>query len=163
MTKKKLFLRIGQRVQDLKESGDGNSVVLDKVAELLRDEVEYYDWVGFYFARQEKEELELGPFAGAPTEHDRINYGEGICGQSAETGEVFTVQDVSEAENYLSCSPEVKSEIVVPVYDGRDFLGEIDIDSHRLKPFDSEDEQFLRALAEELAPFFVSDDSPQSD
>lgn len=154
MDKKKLFLKIGQKIHDLKESLGDDSEVLEKVAELLRDEVEYYDWVGFYFAKPETEELELGPFAGDPTEHVKIDYGEGICGQSAETGEIFTVQDVSEEDNYLSCSTEVKSEIVVPVYHGGEFLGEIDIDSHRLEPFDSEDEQFLRALAEELSPFF---------
>ena len=67
------------------------------------------------------------------------------------------VQDVEEEENYLSCSPEVKSEIVVPVFDRGEFVGEIDIDSHQLEPFDSEDEQFLEALSEELSTFFRSD------
>ena len=128
--------------------------VLEEVALLLRREVEHYDWVGFYFGDNEKKALSLGPFAGEPTEHTDIGYGEGVCGQAAVSLDTFTVEDVEAEENYLSCSPEVESEIVVPVFDGDEFVGEIDIDSHRLDAFDSEDEAFLEDLAERLAPFF---------
>ena len=130
------------------------SGVLEEVARLLRSEVEHYDWVGFYFGDNEKGSLSLGPFAGEPTEHTDIGYGEGICGQAAVSLDTFTVEDVGDEENYLSCSPEVESEIVVPVFDGEQFVGEIDIDSHGLDAFDSEDEAFLEELAERLAPFF---------
>ncbi len=157
MSKKEVFLQLGGKLRGLKEGTGDNSEILAEVAKLLKEEVDHYDWVGFYVAQPEKNQLKLGPFAGDPTEHRRIDYGEGICGQSAETKEVFVVQDVEEEENYLSCSPEVKSEIVVPVFDRGEFVGEIDIDSHQLEPFDSEDEQFLEALSEELSTFFRSD------
>ena len=38
--------------------------------------------------------LELGPYVGIPTDHIRIPYGKGICGQVAVSGETFVVQDV---------------------------------------------------------------------
>jgi len=84
----------------------------------------------------------------------RIPFGRGICGQAAERKETFVVQDVSKETNYLSCSPEVKSEIVVPIMkDGR-VLGELDIDSHSLAPFTDEDREFLenicRLISEKL-------------
>lgn len=149
-----LFQRLRQKVKEIKNDSEESSEVLEKVASLLRREVEYYDWVGFYLADSEEEELILGPYDGEPTEHVRIDYGEGICGQSAETRETFTVPDVAQENNYLSCSPKVKSEIVVPVFVEGEVVGEIDIDSHEIDPFSSEDEVFLKDLARELAPFF---------
>ncbi len=135
-------------------AGSDAPEALEEVARLLRREVGHYDWVGFYFGDNEKGSLSLGPFSGEPTEHTEINYGEGVCGQAAASLDTFTVEDVGAEDNYLSCSPKVQSEIVVPVFEGEDFVGEIDIDSHSLDAFDSEDEAFLEELAERLAPFF---------
>jgi len=154
MDKTSLFSRLEDEVKKAISKYAPDSRALEVTAEILREEVEHYDWVGFYIAEPEEEELALGPFAGEETEHVRIDYGDGVCGQSADTGETFTVQDVEEEENYLSCSPEVKSEIVVPVFQAGEFRGEIDIDSHELSPFGPEDERFLESLARELAPFF---------
>lgn len=148
------FQRLREKVEEIKNDSGKSSEVLEKVASLLRREVEYYDWVGFYLADREEEELILGPYDGEPTEHVRIDYGEGICGQSAETRETFTVPNVAQENNYLSCSPKVKSEIVVPVFVEGEVVGEIDIDSHEIDPFGSEDQVFLKDLACELAPFF---------
>ncbi|MCF7889981.1 GAF domain-containing protein [Candidatus Bipolaricaulota bacterium] len=156
MEKSAIFSRLKKEVKKTVGKYAPDSRVLEEAAGILHDEVEYYDWVGFYIAEPGEDELVLGPFVGEETEHTRIDYGEGICGQAAETEETFTVQNVDEEENYLSCSPEVKSEIVVPVFDGSEFRGEIDVDSHELAPFDRSDKEFLKSLAEELAPFFRS-------
>lgn len=154
MDKSSLFSELKKEVRKtLGKIGPG-SEVLEEVAGILHDNVEYYDWVGFYIAEPDEDELVLGPFVGEETDHTRIDYGEGICGQSAETEEIFTVQNVEKEENYLSCSPEVKSEIVVPVFEEGVFQGEIDIDSHELAPFDQVDREFLESVAEEVAPFF---------
>ena len=126
-----------------------------QVCQLLADNVSYYDWVGFYTVKPDKERvLELGPFVGDPTEHVNIQFGEGICGQSAETKRVFVVQNVCEVTNYLSCSPKVQSEIVVPILKGKEFIGELDIDSHELGPFSAEDEEFLKEICRMLAALF---------
>ncbi len=97
---------------------------LQALCKFLRENVEHYDWVGFYFVDPEKkDELVLGPYSGAPTEHVRIRFGQGICGQAAETRNVFVVQDVSKEDNYLSCSPDVRSEIVVPIFKDGEIVG----------------------------------------
>ncbi len=89
------------------------------------------DWVGFYLVDPHREErLVLGPFSGEPTEHTSIAFGEGICGQAADTLQVFVVDDVEAESNYLSCSPSVKSEFVAPVMMKGVLVGELDIDSH---------------------------------
>ncbi|MEJ5257682.1 MAG: diguanylate cyclase [Fervidobacterium sp.] len=124
--------------------------ILQKVCELLDRNVPYYNWTGFYLMDEEGM-LVLGPYVGEPTEHVRIAVGKGICGQAAETKLTFVVQDVTQETNYLSCSPHVKSEIVVPIFrnDGSVF-GEIDIDSHYKAPFDERDREFLEWIAQQL-------------
>ena len=119
---------------------------LQRLCVLLRDSVPHYQWVGFYLAEPEKRELVLGPFAGEPTEHVRIPYGRGICGQAAERLAPLLVQDVTKESNYLACSAKVKAEIVLPVLkDGR-FVAELDIDSHQRAPFTPEDREFLEEV-----------------
>jgi L-methionine (R)-S-oxide reductase len=121
---------------------------LRAICALLEREVAHYDWVGFYLVDPARErELVLGPFVGAPTEHTRIAFGQGICGQAADTEMTFVIQDVSQETNYLSCSPHVKSEIVVPIFKDGAVVGEIDIDSHALAPFTDVDNAFLEQAA----------------
>ncbi len=125
---------------------------LQALCDFLRDNVEHYDWVGFYFVDpKKKDELVLGPYSGAPTEHVRIRFGQGICGQAAETRNVFVVQDVSKEDNYLSCSPEVRAEIVVPIFKDGKIIGELDIDSHRLSPFTEKDRKVLERVCKTVS------------
>ncbi len=128
---------------------------MQSICKLLMDNVEYYHWVGFYLVdEQNPRELMLGPFEGAPTEHTRIPFGKGICGQAAETEETYVVQDVQKETNYLSCSIDVRSEIVVPIFVGEKIVGEIDIDSHVAAPFDEKDNLFIEKLAEMIGAQF---------
>lgn len=62
-----------------KEPQKSTSEKLQAICDLLKAEVDYYDWVGFYFKNGDKEELKLGPYAGAPTDHTIIPFGKGIC------------------------------------------------------------------------------------
>ena len=122
---------------------------LETLCSLLKLRVPHYDWFGFYIARRTEALLDLGPFAGESTEHLLIPFGKGICGQAAESGETFVVDDVSAASNYLACSLKVKSEIVVPVLApaSGEVAGEIDIDSHTVSAFSGDDRAFLERLA----------------
>ena len=66
---------------------------LGDICELLRNNVDHYDWVGFYFKNGDKKELKLGPYAGAPTDHTIIPFGKGICGQVAVSNQNFVVPE----------------------------------------------------------------------
>jgi GAF domain-containing protein len=59
--------------------------------------------------------------------------------------------DVRELTNYLACSTQTRSEIVVLIRKGDTILGQIDIDGHRVGAFDSSDEQLLEDMAAILA------------
>lgn len=128
---------------------------LKKICEFLKEEVSYYDWVGFYFVdKSKKDELILGPFVGEQTEHVRIPFGQGICGQAAEQRKSFIIQDVTKETNYLFCSLKVKSEIVIPIFKNRKIIGEIDIDSHSVSPFTNDDKIFLEDVSIVVADLF---------
>ncbi len=134
-----------ERVDEILErDGDTDSKLKD-ICRLLHTEMDGYDWVGFYLV--EDGELVLGPFVGESTEHTNIDFGEGICGQAAESEDTFVVGDVSEEDNYLSCSVKVQSEIVVPIFKNGEVVGEIDIDSHQREAFSEEDEKLLEDIA----------------
>lgn len=126
-------------------------VVLQNICSLLKEKVFHYDWVGFYILDQNTNELILGPFAGKPTEHNRIPVGKGVCGQVAESKQTKIVQDVSKEDNYISCSIDVQSEIVVPVVKDNKFIAEIDIDSNSPAPFTREDEEFLKEICDKVS------------
>ena len=136
-------------------AGEGNREgKLREVCKILHQNIPYYSWVGFYMADEGKKELHLGPFVGEATEHVVIPFGRGICGQAAVKRETFLVPDVSKEENYLSCSPRVKSEIVVPVMKGDRMVAQLDIDSHEINAFSEEDKKFLEEVCERVAKLF---------
>jgi GAF domain-containing protein len=124
---------------------------LQQICDLLQGSIPYYDWVGFYFKNGNKAELKLGPYAGAPTDHTIIPFGKGICGQVALSNENFVVPDVKTQDNYIACSINVKSEIVVPLFVNGENIGQIDIDSNTPDPFTREDENFLEFINKEVA------------
>jgi len=152
--KKEEFKNLLQQVKEITDSSKGKEEKLNQICQLLKDNVPYYNWVGFYLADESKKELFLGPFVGEPTEHTRIKFGQGICGQAAEHKEIFVIQDVTKETNYLSCSPKVKAEIVIPIFKDKGIVGELDIDSHKFSPFTEEDRKFLKTVCESLSKIF---------
>lgn len=121
------------------------------ICELLETHIEYYNWVGFYFKNDNKEELLLGPYIGAPTDHTVIPFGKGICGQVAVSNQNFVVPDVTAQDNYIACSITVKAEIVVPVFVNGKNIGQIDIDSNTPDPFTEADERFLEFVCAQVS------------
>ena len=127
---------------------------LQKVSELLSSSVDHYNWVGFYIVDDSGTNLILGPYAGAATDHVKIAFGKGICGQVAVSEMSRIIQDVSLEDNYLSCSSNVQSEVVFPVMKDGKFIAELDIDSHATSPFTARDTELLEAICEKLASLF---------
>jgi L-methionine (R)-S-oxide reductase len=109
-----------------------------------------YNWVGFYMleAGANPPVLVLGHYQGAMTPHTRISLHQGICGAAASSGKTVVVDDVTKDTRYLACSLETKSEIVVPVFVRGQVAGELDIDSHFLAAFTSEDRELVEYCAE---------------
>mgnify|MGYP002795108160 CR=1 FL=1 len=121
------------------------------ICALLEENIPHYNWVGFYFRNGDREELKLGPYVGAPTDHTIIPFGKGICGQVAVSNQNFVVPDVSAQDNYIACSITVKAEIVIPIFVNGENIGQIDIDSNIPDPFTVEDERFLEFVCTQVA------------
>ena len=121
------------------------------ICELLESNIPHYNWVGFYFKNGDKNELKLGPYVGAPTDHTIIPFGKGICGQVAVSNQNFVVPDVSAQDNYIACSITVKAEIVIPIFVEGENIGQIDIDSNTPDPFTEEDERILEFVCNHVS------------
>ena len=121
---------------------------LRKICFYLNKNIEGYDWVGFYFHDHKKKELNLIAFSGVPTNHTKIPFGKGICGQSALSNNSVVVDDVSKESNYISCNINVKSEIVVPILIDNINIGQIDVDSNTINAFSNMDKIFLEEICE---------------
>jgi GAF domain-containing protein len=149
------FEELKPKVQDiLTKTAVIREEKLIQICHLLKDNIDYYDWVGFYFRNGEKEELILGPYVGEPTDHTVIPFGKGICGQVAVSNQNFVVPDVKAQDNYIACSISVKSEIVVPLFVNGENIGQIDIDSSVIDPFTVADERFLEFVNAEIAKLY---------
>lgn len=151
MTFQELQPMVGQIISNTTQTRDEKLLT---ICELLNKSVEYYNWVGFYFANHDTQTLHLGPYVGAETDHTVIPFGKGICGQVAVSNDNFVVPDVAAQDNYIACSFTVKSEIVVPLFVNGINIGQIDIDSHVIDPFTEADERFLEFVNEEVAKLY---------
>ncbi|HHV74604.1 MAG TPA: GAF domain-containing protein [Thermoanaerobacterium sp.] len=146
MEKKELFKRLLSMIEKSSSEIDDLNYFYHEVVKILDSNLSYYNWTGFYF--MEDGMLKLGPYIGRPTEHVKINVGQGICGRAVAENATIVVDDVTKEDNYLACSIETKSEIVVPIRIGDEIIGEIDIDSDEKAAFDDDDRAFLEAVAE---------------
>ena len=153
MDKEHIFNSLLEEIRSLVQKENDARIIMTWICDTLVERIPYYDWVGFYLTDTENvRELVLGPYIGETTDHTRIGFGKGICGQAAENEETLVIPDVRKHDNYLSCSINVRSEIVVPMFKDGKLTGEIDIDSHSVDPFDLADRNFLEKLAELVGP-----------
>lgn len=104
-------------------------------------------WTGFYIRKDD--ELVLGPFQG-PIACTRIASGSGVCGTAFAQKQTIVVEDVDQFPGHIACSPDSRSEIVVPLSRGTEVLGVLDIDSRDYATFDAIDQEYLEILVELL-------------
>lgn len=139
-----------KELQEMRDEGHLSDALLRKtVREVSADD--RFDWVGVYLLNDEEQELWLHNYVGEPTEHAKIPVGTGLCGRAIEERANLNVGDVSGEENYLACSPETQSELVILIRAGDDIFGQIDIDSDEKDAFVEEDEIALIGVADKLA------------
>jgi GAF domain-containing protein len=133
------------------QENQDTKIKMQSICDLIQANLSTYNWVGFYMAHETKPTLHLWSQAGAPTDHVVIPFGKGICGQVAVSNKNFVVDDVKAQDNYIACSIDVKSEIVVPLFKNGKNIGQIDIDSNTVAAFKEEDERFLEWVNEQVS------------
>ena len=148
------MLEGGKLVRDLqimRDEGHLSDALLRYAVRTIASSDKRFSWVGVYLLNAEANELWLHNYVGAPTEHAKIAVGTGVCGRAVAEKSNLNIADVSKESNYLSCSPDVQSEMVILIRAGDDIYGQIDLDSEDLKAFTEEDEIVLQGVADKLA------------
>ena len=129
--------------------------LLDEAMRGLHETDPRFHWTGVY-ELFEDDMLRLGPFVGAPTDHVFIGVGNGVCGTAIAERRNMNVPDVRQISNYLACSTETRSELVVLIRDGETIYGQIDIDSHQVAAFDESAVAQVQRVADWLARAYAS-------
>ena len=119
---------------------------LANVCAALKEQFDWF-WVGFYLIKND--ELVLGPFQG-PVACTRIKKGKGVCGTSWERNETIIVPDVDVFPGHIACATASRSEIVLPLYQGENIIGVLDVDSEYLSFFDEIDAKYLKQIIQLL-------------
>ena len=138
------------RLDDLARQDAPLERLLDEAMRGLHETDPRFHWTGVY-ELFEDDMLRLGPFVGAPTDHVFIGVGNGVCGTAIAERRNMNVPDVRQISNYLACSTETRSELVVLIRDGETIYGQIDIDSHQVGAFDEASVAKVERVADWLA------------
>ena len=87
----------------------------------------------------------MGPFQG-PVACTRIKKGRGVCGSSWQQEKTLIVPNVEKFPGHIACSSLSKSEIVIPVFNGKEIVAVLDVDSAELDEFDETDKHYLEQI-----------------
>ncbi len=148
--------RLKTKVEALTAPDASDEDVLEEVVKILHEAHPLWDWSGIYLMVGGA--LAIGPFAGSDTEpeHSRIEVGDGVCGTAVAEDKNQIVEDVRELDNYLACSLQTRSELVVLIRDEGEIVGQFDIDSDTVGAFTKEDEALVEEVASLIAPRVAS-------
>jgi GAF domain-containing protein len=138
------------RLEALTAGGAELDQLLEEAVAGLHTLNAHFHWTGIYELFPDGT-LRLGPFVGAPTEHVFIGVGQGVCGTAVAERRNMNVPDVRQATNYLACSSDTRSELVVLIRSDETIWAQIDIDSHDLNAFDKYSEVMVQRVADHLA------------
>lgn len=151
MDKNKIYQQLALQAKSLIDGVNNAVGALGNVAALLKEELPYFYWAGFYVVRDNR--LQLGPFQG-PVACYSIEKGKGVCGKAWEEAKTLLVPDVHQFPGHIACSSRSNSEIVVPVFNDKgEVAAVLDVDSEEFSAFDTQDRLGLEEIARIVAPF----------
>jgi len=84
-------------------------------------------------------------------ERTRVPVGKGVVGQVALTRQPLLLNDVSQADYYISANPDVRSELAVPLIAKNRLIGVMDLESEQLGFFRPEHLHVLTLTASRIA------------
>ena len=138
-------------VQEMRDEGHLSDALLRKAVRSIDEADDRFNWVGVYLLNEAEQELWLHNYMGPGTDHAKIPVGTGVCGRAVAERTNLNIADVSAEENYLVCSPDTRSELVILIRAGEEIFGQIDVDSDDEAAFTEEDEMALISIADKLA------------
>ena len=146
-----------KRIQEMRDEGYLSDAILREMVKLIKPTNTDFNFVGVYLYNADEKMLWLHNYVGEPTEHAKIEAGQGVCGTAVAELENQNVADVTKVENYLACSPRTKSELVVLIRAGDEVFGQLDIDARKPNSFSAEEQEAVEMVADKLAEVFVAE------
>lgn len=141
-TKTEMYESLLPQIRSLVNNESDLIANMANVAAALKEVFGFF-WVGFYLVKDG--ELVLGPFQG-PIACTRIKYGKGVCGTAWKEGKTIIVEDVDKFPGHIACSSLSKSEVVVPLFSGKEVVAVLDVDSDSYSEFDTIDANYLNEI-----------------
>jgi len=128
--------------------GENDTILkMSSINSILKTHLPYFYWVGFYLMSNGR--LSIGPYQGT-LGCLHIELGKGVCGSVAMSKHTKIVEDVDilvQGTEHISCDPNSKSEIVIPIFDSKkDLIAVFDVDSTLPKSFDVVDQKYLERI-----------------
>ena len=146
--KVEFYRELAQQLQGLLEGEPDMIANAANTSALMYQMMPDLNWAGFYLLKGD--ELVLGPFQGKPA-CVRIPVGRGVCGTAVKEGASILVEDVHAFPGHIACDAASRSELVVPIRNGDQIVGVIDLDSPLPARFDADDQAGIERLAEIFA------------
>lgn len=140
-----------KRIQEMRDEGYLSDAILRESVKQLKTADVDYNFVGVYLHNPDENIVWLHNYMGESTEHARIEVGKGVCGTAVATATDQNVPDVRARENYIACNTWTRSELVVLIRRGSTILGQVDVDSDALDPFDADEQAAVKQVADALA------------
>ena len=111
---------------------------LSNLSALYKEYLPNTNWVGFYIADKEQNNLVLGPFQGKVA-CTRIPFNKGVCGHCYTRKEAIYVKDVHQFPGHIACDSATNSELVIPIIQNNEVVALLDIDSIEFDRFSPEE------------------------
>ena len=146
-----LFIRVEltllSEVQSALASELDLSVLIHTVVEAIAKTFGYI-FVSLY--KLENGFLQLQHEVGYDNVVEKISPKEGVSGKVINTGQPMLIQDVAEEPNFIRASPHIKSEICVPLFDGDEIFGVLNVESSEEYQLTEDDLRLMNLLSEQV-------------
>ena len=148
-SKQALYKGIITFLQSSQNLAKKNITAYAEVVNELKSHFPIMSWVGIYEKDPDSDYLYLSTYVG-DLACERIDINKGVCGKCFREKATQLVDDVTKIPYHIACSSKTRSEIVVPLFDGKGCVAVLDIDSEEHSAFDEIDRQYLEEIGEIL-------------
>jgi sigma-B regulation protein RsbU (phosphoserine phosphatase) len=129
------------------------NTLLQRVAEMLRRIIDY-EIFAILLLNEKTQELRIRFQVGhSPEVAERIviKVGQGVTGQAVQRREAVLVNDLATEQNVVNFTPDVHSELAVPLIAKNKVIGVLDVEAAKPNAFNEEHKRLLTLFASRIA------------
>ncbi len=152
LSKEEKYKSLLPQIESLVEGENDLIANISNIIAALKYSLDGFFWAGVYFRKGD--ELVLGPFQG-PVACTRIIIPNGVCGKAVQSKSAIIVDDVNKFPGHIACSTDSKSEIAIPVFNGKEVTAVLDVDSDVFANFNDTDKHYLEKVCELISELMI--------